>query len=112
VCVQLRRERNLAERFANWDNKESRIMTRRRVTHTGKDRDGDITSLCSHGQFWSPRAKRDAIYDIESGAHSYYVLWSDGKETEIRVVNGRTGKYLRTDRDSTERNNLDDLPNC
>ena len=32
--------------------------------------------------------------------------------TEIRVVNGPNGKYLRTDRDDTERNNLRDLPNC
>lgn len=87
-------------------------MARRRVTHTGKDRNGDITSLCAHGEGWSPRKKWDAIQDIESGANSYYVRWQDSKETEIRVVNGSTGKYLRTDRDNTARNNLDDLPDC
>lgn len=87
-------------------------MARRAVTRTRKDDDGDITALCNPGEWWSPRAKRDAIHDIESGNHSYHVPWSDGKDTPIRVVNGTTGKYLRTDRDDTPRNNLDDLPDC
>lgn len=55
--------------------------------------------------------KKDAIADIETKAHTYHVPWASGR-TEIRVVNGPTGKYLRTDRDSTEKNNLDDLPDC
>lgn len=41
-----------------------------------------------------------------------FVRWLDGIRTEIRVVNGPTGKYLRTDRDQTSHNNLDDLPDC
>jgi len=52
----------------------------------------------------------DTIRDIESRAHTYFVQWPE-KRTEVRVVQGATGKYLRTDRDSTTRNNLDDLPN-
>lgn len=87
-------------------------MSRRQVTRSAKDRDGDILALCKPGEFWSPRQKRDAIRDIETGAHRYYVDWSDGKRTEIHVVQGPTGKYLRTDRDNTSRNNLDDLPDC
>lgn len=87
-------------------------MADRSVTRTGKDRDGDIMKLCNSGGFWSPRSKWDAIRDIESGTHRYYVPWPDGKHTLIRVVSGPTGKYLRTDRDSTTRNNLDDLPDC
>lgn len=87
-------------------------MADRQVTRTRKDRDGDILALCNAGQSWSPRQKRDAIDDIEMGRHSYFVRWADGKRTEIRVVNGPTGKYLRTDRDNTTRNNLDDLPDC
>ena len=86
-------------------------MADRAVRKTGKDRDGDITSLCNAGDFWSPRTKSAAINDIETGAHTYYVPWTDGR-TEIRVVNGPSGKYLRTDRDNTSRNNLDDLPDC
>jgi hypothetical protein len=86
-------------------------MTDRAVTKSGKDRDGDITALCSPGQSWSPRTKVSAISDIETGLHTYYVPWPEGR-TEIRVVKGPNGKYLRTDRDKTARNNLDDLPNC
>lgn len=87
-------------------------MARRQVTQTGKAADGDITSLCKSGEHWSPRSKRSAISDIDSGSHSYYVSWPNGPTTEIRVVPGSNGKYLRTDKDNTERNNLRDLPNC
>lgn len=83
----------------------------RAVRKTGKNDQGDITALCNDGDSWSPRSKADAIADIESGAHTYHVPWTSGR-TEIRVVNGPTGKYLRTDRDETSRNNLDDLPDC
>jgi hypothetical protein len=83
----------------------------RAVRKTGKDTQGDITKLCDGGQAWSPRSKADAIRDIESRVHTYHVPWTDGR-TEIRVVQGATGKYLRTDRDSTPRNNLDELPDC
>ena len=54
----------------------------------------------------------DAIADIESRRHTYFVRWRDGARTEIHIVNGPTGKYLRTDKDNTTRNNLDDLPDC
>lgn len=87
-------------------------MATRYVNKSRKDRDGDITALCNAGESWSPRLKSDAINDIEGGSHSYYVSWSDGKVTQIRVVQGSNGKYLRTDRDDTTRNNLDDLPDC
>lgn len=86
-------------------------MADRAVTRTGKDVDGDITKLCNLGQSWSPRSKQGAISDIESGSHTYYVPWKSGR-TEIRVVNGPNGKYLRTDRDRTSKNNLDDLEDC
>ena len=87
-------------------------MADRQVTATGKDSDGDIIALCNSRQSWSPRAKADAISDIENGIHTYFVLWPNASRTEIRVVNGPTGKYLRTDRDDTTGNNLDDLPDC
>ena len=87
-------------------------MAKRYVTQTRKDRDGDITALCNPTEWWSPQMKADAINDIESGSHSYWVRWSSVKETRIDVVNGPTGKYLRTDKDATTKNNLDDLPDC
>lgn len=87
-------------------------MADRAVRKTGKNGEGDITSLCNDGDTWSPRSKADAIRDIEQGLHTYHVPWVSGR-TEIRVVNDPTkGKYLRTDRDDTTRNNLDDLPDC
>jgi len=87
-------------------------MAKRYVYKSGKDKDGDITKLCSSGADWSPWQKADAIRDIENSTHSYWVSWSDGQETEIKVVNGSTGKYLRTMRDGSTKNNLDDLPDC
>jgi len=86
-------------------------MSDRAVKNTGKDRNADITRLCSPGQSWSPRSKADVIRDIENRIHTYYVPWQSGR-TEIRVVNGANGKYLRTDRDNTSKNNLNDLPDC
>lgn len=89
-------------------------MADRAVRKTGKNTDRDITSLCDDGASWSPVSKAQAIRDIESGVHSYHVPWTSGR-TEIRVVHDRTvsgGKYLRTDWDATQRNNLDDLPDC
>ncbi|MCH7687184.1 MAG: DUF3892 domain-containing protein [Planctomycetes bacterium] len=86
-------------------------MADRPVRKSRKDRDGDILALCNNGDFWSPRSKHDAINDIEGGTHTYHVPWTSGR-TEIRVVNGPRGKYLRTDRDNTQKNNLDDLPDC
>lgn len=87
-------------------------MADRQVTATRKDSDGDILALCNAGEIWSPRAKADAISDIDNRIHTYFVRWQDVGRTEIRVVNGPAGKYLRTDRDNTTRNNLDDLPDC
>ena len=86
-------------------------MADRGVTRSRKDEDGDITELCNPGQSWSPRLKRDVINDIESGQHSYFVQAPNGR-VDIHVVDGPTGKYLRTDPDRTTRNNLDDLPDC
>ena len=87
-------------------------MAKRYVRATGKNSQGDITSLCNSGEAWSPRSKANAISDIETGTHEYWVNWLNSPETQIKVVNGPSGKYLRTDRDSTSRNNLDDLPDC
>ncbi|MXW35111.1 MAG: DUF3892 domain-containing protein [Chloroflexi bacterium] len=87
-------------------------MAERAVTRTRKDSDGDILALCNGSAVWSPRPKHLVITDIETGLHSYHVPWTDGSRTRIYVVNGVRDKYLRTDHDSTTRNNLDDLPDC
>ena len=87
-------------------------MSRREVTKTKKDRDGDILALCNPGMYWSPVSKKDAIAEIESYNNSYYVR-VNYQEVEIHVVKRSDGtKYLRTDPDKTTRNNLDELPDC
>lgn len=86
-------------------------MADRPVRQTGKDNEGDITSLCNPGSDWSPRSKAGAIADIENGLHSYHVPWTTGS-SRITVVNGPNGKYLRTVRDGSTGNNLDELPDC
>lgn len=87
-------------------------MTDRQVTATGKNQHGAIVSLCNAGQPWSPRQKADAITDIRTRQHRYWVAWPGQPSTWIEVVEGLQGPYLRTDRDSTSRNNLDELPDC
>lgn len=86
-------------------------MANRQVTQSRKDKDGDITALCNPSKDWSPRYKSNAISDIESGTHRYYVVVGR-KEVDIHVVKLNGKKHLRTDPDETKRNNLDDLPDC
>ena len=86
-------------------------MARRLVTHSRKDNEGDITALCRPGASWSPRPKSGAINDIKSGTHKYFVRVGS-RDVYIHVVKGSTGKYLRTNPDTTNTNNLDDLPDC
>lgn len=87
-------------------------MAERQVTASGKDARGDITKLCKSGEYWSPRSKADAIADIDGKVHSYFVVWPDGKRTPVNVVDGPSGKYLRTTKDGSTSNNLQDLPDC
>lgn len=54
--------------------------------------------------------KAGAIKDICDGTRYYVEV--GGNEVDIHVVNGPSGKYLRTDRDQSSNNNLDDLPDC
>ena len=87
------------------------LVAERTVRQVRRDDTGDITALCDDGALWSPRDKADVIEDIESGEHAYIVRWTDG-QTTIRVAQGPNGKYLRTDKESTAHNNLEDLPDC
>ena len=84
-------------------------MADRRVTSTGKDRDGDITRLCGS---WGSATKHEAIRHIESRLHSYYVQDQLGRRANVIVVKGPTGKHLRTDPNSNCSDNLDNLPDC
>ncbi|MEL7462620.1 MAG: DUF3892 domain-containing protein [Pseudomonadota bacterium] len=87
-------------------------MADRRVTKSGKDSDGDITKLCNTGMSWSPRLKAGAISDIENGTHTYYVQQAGEARTDVHVVKGTNGKYLRTTAGTQHANNLGNLPDC
>ena len=84
-------------------------MADRRVTGTGKDLHGDITALCG---WWGRTSKATAIIEIEQGWHTYFVQDAYYRRANVQVVNGRTGKYLRTDPNAACSDNLDNLPNC
>src|SRR4051794_32777524 len=86
-------------------------MADRAVTQSRKSPDGRAIGLCNPAEAWSPRRASDVIADIESKTHRYYVD-VNGSHTPIRVVNGRYGKYLRSDPDATPGNNLGQLPYC
>lgn len=86
-------------------------MVERKVTGSKKDVSGNIVALCNLSEWWSPRFTIEAIDDIQEQFYSYYVI-VDGQKVDIKVINGPSGKYLRTDPDKTEMNNLDYLPDC
>ena len=87
------------------------MATERRVRKTGKDKDGDITSLCNTAESWSPRSRAKAIEDIEGGSIKYYVEEQTPRTyVQVKVRNGK--KYLQTTADTTSKNNLDNLPDC
>lgn len=87
------------------------MATERRVRKTGKNREGDITSLCSDGEWWSPRTMSDSIRDIENDAYRYYVE-QEAPRVYVKVVSEGGKKYLRTTSDKSSKNNLDNLPDC
>ncbi len=86
-------------------------MADRRVKKSRKDGNGNITALCNAGEHWSPRPKSEAISDIESGSHTYYVEEA-GYRSTVKVFQRNGLKYLRTDADGTSKNNLDNLQDC
>ncbi len=84
-------------------------MARHKITCSDKDKDGDITGIGNSSGHWS---KQDAIKLIEAGSDSFYVQQSGTNAVDIQVINGQTGKYLRTTSDSSDKNNLDNLQLC
>lgn len=90
-------------------------MARRLVTCINKhpthtDRHRRITHI---GGGWGKDTEDLAIANISGHVHSYYTM--DGSlEANVQVVtHGPSGKqYLRTDRDTSTKDNLLSLPEC
>jgi hypothetical protein len=72
-------------------------MADRLVIKSRKGYDGDILALCNPEESWSPRFKNDAIRDIESNLHNYFVEASSGR-MNILVEIKRGSKRLITDK--------------
>lgn len=81
----------------------------RKVTKAGKDKDGDITSLCGS---WGSTSKVTAIAEIKAGTVSYYVQQPGTSATRVIVAGSWPREYLKTEPDGQVANNLDALPNC
>ena len=78
-------------------------MAEREIEHIRRDLYGDIIALCNPDEPWAPRQKQDAIKDIETGEHSYYVQWGSLR-INITVEVGFNGKYLKADNENTIKN--------
>jgi hypothetical protein len=63
------------------------------------------------GGAWGRHSEDQAIANIDSGVHTYYT--SVGSTAKVEVIKHPSGKrYLRTDADTTTRDNLLSLPEC
>lgn len=84
-------------------------MATQRVTRSGKDNDGDITSLCGA---WGSVTKDRAIREIDGRPGTYFVEDRYGRRADVIVVDRATVKYLRTAPNAVCSDNLDNLPDC
>lgn len=84
-------------------------MINRLVTGTGKDKDGDITTLCG---VWGSSSKATAIAEIKATTYRYYVQQPRTTASDVIVVGNWPNEYLRTKADGQTANNLDALPDC
>ena len=84
-------------------NKRDRPNPYERITHVG-----------GHGKTAWKLTQEDAIRKIESGEWIFFVALSGStKNVWVEIGISRYGnKYLRTEGDSDERNNLLSLPEC
>lgn len=80
----------------------------RQVKRTVKDSNGDVTKLCG---VWGSVDKDVAVRRIDADPEAYFVE-EESPRVYVRVVEVNSDKYLRTEADSTSKNNLENLPEC
>lgn len=87
-------------------NKDDRYNPYERITHVGGTSGGE-----GSGGAWTI-TQEEAIRGIETGKWSFYVR-QGGRAVNVIVANSQYGnKYLKTEADSNEPNNLLSLPEC
>lgn len=67
-----------------------------------------ITHLGGNGWKWT---REEVITSIEAKTNTFFTV-ANGKRADVGVVNGPTGKYLRTYADGMWNDNLLALPEC
>jgi hypothetical protein len=85
------------------------FMANREVRAVRLDEFGNVSALGNEESPWKRVSSEEAILDIETGRHKYFVQWPE-RRTVVMAVYGRHGKYLRTDRDFGPTNDLTALP--
>jgi hypothetical protein len=94
---QGRKEFAMADVQVRCINKQPRNNTHEGITHLG-------------GADWKwPRSQ--VIASIEANTNTFFTLVA-GKRADVGVVNGPTGKYVRTHADGRWNDNLLALPEC
>jgi hypothetical protein len=84
-------------------NKSDRSNPHERITHVG--------GIKTDGKRWK-FTQQDAIAGIESGKWAFFVA-VNGKSVRVIVAKSRYGnKYLKTESDGEQPNNLLSLPEC
>jgi hypothetical protein len=63
------------------------------------------------GTTWAKKTRGQVVSDIDNKIHTYYTLVG-GKRANVGVVNGASGKYVRTYADGVWNDNLLALPEC
>jgi hypothetical protein len=88
------------------------MPTRIQVTCVNKtDRQSAHERISNIGGFDWKHTEGDAIYYIENGAYSYYVS-KGGNQVNVIVARREGHKYLKTESDGEQPDNLLALPEC
>lgn len=84
-------------------------MADRVITAVAKDKKDRIVAIGNPGEEWSPLTTAEAIVHIGLDLHTYTTS-ANGTGSRIVIVNQGGRHYLRSSKDATHSDNLDDLP--